>query len=67
MKTVIAQNGDRLDQIVYQEYETLDVLDKVLEANTHLNNKVILEDGDVVNIPVITIQKETIQEVQALW
>lgn len=67
MKQVIAQNGDRLDQIVYQEYSTLKVMDKVLEANTHLKNKVLLEDGDVINIPVVYIPKETVKEVQALW
>lgn len=67
MKQIIAQNGDRLDQIVYEKYKTLSVMDKVLEANTHLKNKVILEDGDVINIPVITIAKETIKKVKTLW
>lgn len=67
MKQIIAQNGDRLDQIVYEQYKTLSVIDKVLEANTHLKNKVILEDGDVINIPVITIAKETIKKVKTLW
>lgn len=67
MKQIIAQNGDRLDQIVYKQYKTLSVIDKVLEANTHLKNKVILEDGDVINIPVITIAKETIKKVKTLW
>lgn len=67
MKQIIAQNGDRLDQIVYKQYKTLSVMDKVLEANTHLKNKVILVDGDVINIPVITIAKETIKKVKTLW
>ncbi|MFY4767449.1 tail protein X [Aliarcobacter butzleri] len=67
MKQIIAQNGDRLDQIVYEQYKTLSVMDKVLEANTHLKNKVILVDGDVINIPVITIAKETIKKVKTLW
>ncbi|MBD3842592.1 MAG: tail protein X, partial [Campylobacterales bacterium] len=65
MKQIIAQNGDRLDQIVYKEYGTLKVIDKVLEENTHLKYKVLLEDGDVVNIPVVYIPKETIKKVQA--
>lgn len=67
MKQIIAQNGDRLDQIVYEQYKTLSVMNKVLEANTHLKNKVILVDGDVINIPVITIAKETIKKVKTLW
>ncbi len=67
MKTYTAQNGDRLDQIVYQEYNTLKVMDKVLEANIHLKHKVLLEDGDIVNLPVVTIEKETIKKVKTLW
>lgn len=67
MKTVNAQAGDRLDQIVYLEYGTLTIFDKVLEANSHLATKVILDDGDIVNIPVIEIEKETIKEVKSLW
>jgi len=67
MKQIIAQKGDRLDQIVYKEYGTLKVIDKVLEANPQLKSKVLLEDGDIINIPIITIPKESIKEVQALW
>lgn len=67
MKTVNAQAGDRLDQIAYLEYGTLDIFDKVFEANTHLATKVILDDGDVVNIPVIEIKRQTAKEVKSLW
>ena len=67
MRQIIAQKGDRLDQIVYKEYGTLKVIDKVLEANPQLKSKVLLEDGDIINIPIITIPKESIKEVQALW
>jgi|GEM_PF-533856 len=67
MKTVKAQSGDRLDQIAFNEYGTLKVLDKLIEANSHLVTKVILDDNDIVNIPVIEIQKQTIKEVKSLW
>jgi len=67
MRTIIAQKGDRLDQIVYKEYGTLTIFDKVLEANTHLATKPILSDGDVVNIPVIQIKRQTTKEVKSLW
>ena len=67
MKQIIAQKGDRLDQIVYKEYGTVKVIDKVLEANPQLQSKVLLKDGDVINIPVIAIPKESIKEVHALW
>jgi len=67
MKTVKAQAGDRLDQIAYREYGTLTIFDKVLEANTHLSKKVILDDNDIVNIPVIEIKTETTKDVKSLW
>jgi phage tail protein X len=67
MKIFNAQTGDRLDQIVYKEYGTLKIFDKVLEANPHLDKKVILDDNDVVNLPVIQIKKETTKEVKSLW
>jgi phage tail protein X len=67
MKTYIAQLGDRLDQITFQEYGTLKVYDKVLLENKHLATKIKLNDGDIVNLPVIDIQKETIKEVKSLW
>lgn len=67
MRTVVAQAGDRLDQIAYKEYGTLTIFDKVMEANTHLATKPVLSDGDIVNIPVIEIKKETTKEVKSLW
>lgn len=67
MKTFLAQKGDRLDQITYSEYGTLKIFDKVLEANPHLMTKVILDDNDTVNIPVIQIKKEATKEVKSLW
>jgi phage tail protein X len=67
MKTYIAQQGDRLDQIVYKEYKTLIIFDKVLEANAHLSTKVILDDNDTVNLPVLELPKATIKEVKSLW
>jgi phage tail protein X len=67
MKTYIAELGDRLDQITFKEYGTLKVYDKLLEANKHLVTKIKLSDGDIVNLPVIEIPKETIKEVKSLW
>ena len=55
MKTVTAYKGQRLDQIIYKKYSTLesDVVNAVLSANPHLLNKLELEAGDVVNLPEI--------------
>ena len=66
-KQVIAQNGDRLDQIVYKEYKTLKVFDKVLEANPHLTAATSLKDGDIVYLPVITVPKNEYKKVKTLW
>ena len=67
MKTYIAEFGDRLDQITFKVYGTLKVYDKLLEANKHLVIKTKLNDGDIVNLPIIEIPKETIKEVKSLW
>ena len=55
LKTVKAYKGQRLDQIIYKEYSTLesDVVNTVLSANTHLLSKLELEAGDVVKLPKI--------------
>lgn len=66
MKTYTAQKGDRLDQIVFREYKTLKIFSKVLEANPHLTNKVILDDKDIVNLPIIQLPKTT-KKVKTLW
>jgi len=65
MKIFTAQKGDRLDQIIYKEYGTLKVFDKVLEANKHLTTKVILDDNDKVNLPALELPKA--KEVKSLW
>ena len=67
MKTVNAQAGDRLDEIAFSFYGTLKVIDKLIEANPHLVTKTILDDGDVVNVPVIELEKQSIKEVKSLW
>lgn len=68
MRILKAQDGDRLDQIVYKEYGTLEVLEEVLQANPHLVSKVILEDGDEITIAVIDIVKDSEdRELKTLW
>jgi len=65
MKQYKAQDGDRLDQIIYKEYKTLSVFDKVIAYNPILSTKPILSDGDLVNLPVIDIK--TAPKVKKLW
>lgn len=66
MKQITAQNGDRLDQLANDEYGNLSHFDEVMEANQHLATKPVLDDGDIVYLPVITIVAEEIK-VQTLW
>lgn len=67
MKIVKAQRGDRLDQIVFKHYGTLKVYGEVLEANDHLVKKIILDDGYIVNLPVIEVVINPIKKVETLW
>lgn len=61
MKHTVATQGDRLDQIIYTVYKTLDVMNEVMMANPHLMSKPILDDGDIVYLPTIVavIQPKT--------
>jgi phage tail protein X len=67
MLTYKALNDDRLDQIVFKHYGTLEVYIEVLESNDHLMNKVILEQNDIVNLPVLNTVTNPIKEVETLW
>ena len=60
-----ATDGDRLDQIVFNHYNTLKVFNKVLEANKHIGAKTVLAAGDVIKLPVIELPKT--KEVKGLW
>jgi phage tail protein X len=66
MKKIIASQNQRLDEIVLSEYGTLSVFEKVLESNKHLSEKIFLQRGDEVNIPVIEIEKAPIKD-DELW
>lgn len=59
MRKIKAYKGQRLDQIVFKEYSTIesDVVNAVLSVNTHLLNKLELEAGDVVYLPKIEIKE----------
>ena len=58
MREYIATQGERLDQIIYREYKSLDknVVNEVLKANSHLLTKLILDAFDVVYLPEIEIK-----------
>lgn len=63
-----ANDGDRLDVIVFKNYGSIDagVMDAVLDANEHLLGASVLKAGDVVFLPEIrTVTQET--TTKALW
>lgn len=67
MKHVLAQKGDRLDQIVYNYYGTLEPLNSVMLANAELMKKSVLEDKDVVYLPDYTASEASEDDGVNLW
>ena len=65
MNKTIAEDGDRLDQIAFKHYGTLQNFEAVLKANIHLIDKVVLTAGNIVCLP--EINSEIIKEVKTLW
>ena len=67
MKKYVAKRGERLDEIVFKEYKTLDkeVLNAVLSANKHLLNKLKLDAFDEVFLPEIEIKPKKTDK--TLW
>lgn len=56
----------RFDEIVFSHYGDLDHLDDVIEVNqTHIN-KLSLEVGDKVELPIFE-EKSTIKNIKTLW
>lgn len=62
----IQKDNTRLDQVVLEHYGTLSVLEKVLEQNSHIADKVMLSTGDIVYLPEIEI-KTNVSTSKALW
>ena len=65
MREVIPKNGERLDEIVFKEYGTLDFFEKVLSENQKLSNKIFLSEADIVYWPQIEIV--SINKMETLW
>lgn len=66
MKHTVATQGDRLDQIIYAHYGTLEVMNEVMMSNVHLMSKAILDNGDKVYLPDIKIPDKSETGV-SLW
>lgn len=64
LKYTVTQNTT-LDKVIYQFYKNLDDFKVILEANPNLKNKVVLEVGDVVNLPILEKKQEV--KVKRLW
>ena len=59
MEKHIALGGERLDQVHYAYYQTLEGFDQLLIVNRHLLRKPILENGDIVYLPVLVLEETT--------
>ncbi|PPB51490.1 tail protein X [Campylobacter hyointestinalis] len=62
-KIYIANDGERLDTIVYKHYGTLENFAEILAFNSHLN--AILKVGDKVFLP--EIKTKTAKKENTLW
>lgn len=67
MTQAVANQGDRLDQIIYAYYGTLDVMNEVMSANVHLLRKAILDTGDKVYLPDIDVTVQSEDTGVSLW
>ena len=65
MKELTAKNGERLDEIVFREYGTLDFFEKALSENQKLSKKIFLDESDIIYLPEIMIVSSKKQE--TLW
>lgn len=61
---LIAKESDRLDQIVYNHYGTLEVFEQVLKFNPNLEPS--LKAGDVIFLPEIKIENVAKKD-NSLW
>jgi len=66
MDFYIANDGDRLDKIVYKNYKDITVLENVMQFNNHLLGKLVLSAGDKVYLPTIN-KKAKVNTGKALW
>ena len=57
----------RLDEVVYENLETLENFEEILELNKHLIEKDILDIGDIVYLPAPKKEDEKIIKEIALW
>lgn len=65
MNSYIANDGDRIDIVVFKAYESLDNFFEVLEVNQHLLGKETLDSGDIVYLPIFEVKPK--EETKALW
>ena len=66
MLRYVANDGDRLDKIIYDNYKKLDVFKSVMDVNKHIYGKTILAAGDIVYLPTIE-NKIKVKELKSLW
>jgi len=58
-KTITAE-GKRLDELVQQEYESLEQFDKILELNPTIHDSVFVPQGAVLTFIVKEVQEESV-------
>jgi len=72
MKTyskTITVEGKRLDELVQEEYNSLELFEKILEINPAIHKSVFVPQGVVLIFVENEVQSETVKKVEAkeLW
>jgi len=63
---VIVTSKQRLDELVFAHYGSLENLELVIQKNPHLNEKLFLEAGDEVELSEIEVPTKE-KTTPALW
>ena len=67
-KTITAE-GKRLDELVQEEYGSLELFNEILELNPAIHNNVFVPQGAVLTFIVKEVQEKDVEKVEAkeLW
>lgn len=63
---VIVTSKQRLDELIFAHYGSLENLELVIQENPHLNEKLFLEAGDEIELSVIEVSAKE-KTTPALW
>lgn len=63
----ISQKNQSLNDVVLEHYGNLNHLDEVIDLNPKLLHKIVLELGDVVELPEFKNDSKKEDEIKSVW